>query len=148
MKLVPAIISVLPSSFLGWRKDRLESNRNGNTAYRSRYSDAHTERLTLTKATTFSFPTFRGNFYRDISRNDNKGCKAGFDAKNKFSNRFWLKNLFLYLRIRIVYYIVDIIYYLLIIVPHIFFDTFGYTVWRMKRQAFRNSHEKNHRKDP
>lgn len=78
------------STFFFWRRkeDRLESNRNGNrgTAYRSRYSDAHTHR-TLTKATTFSFLTFRSNFYRDISRNDNKGCVKpfGFDAKNKYA---------------------------------------------------------------
>lgn len=70
------------------RSSRIKPKREqGNRVSFAIFRCTHTERLTLTKATTFSFLTFRSNFYRDISRNDNKGCVKpfGFDAKNKYA---------------------------------------------------------------
>lgn len=70
------------------RSSRIKPKREqGNRVSFAIFRCTHTERLTLTKATTFSFITFRSNFYRDISRNDNKGCVKpfGFDAKNKYA---------------------------------------------------------------
>lgn len=149
-----AMISVLPlpSSFDGEKKivsNQTETGTGEPRIVRDIQMHTHTERLTLTKATTFSFITFRSNFYRDISRNDNKGCVKpfGFDAKNKYAchttkclesfldkyisknvRRGWegsviplSKNLFLY-PIIIINYRSTVL------------RTFRYTVWRTKRR--------------